>query len=200
MNSSAQPALLIFIKNPEKGKVKTRLASTLGDDKALEIYKALLAHTKSIALQIEAKRYLFYSQFIDQQDDWPKEDFTKALQADGDLGYKMSEAFQSVLARHQKAIIIGSDCASLNKDIIQNAINALDQNDFVIGPALDGGYYLLGMRYFEPTLFEDMPWSTEAVAQITEERIRTMGKRCFMLPALSDIDFEEDWAQYGWDL
>ncbi|GAB5551067.1 MAG: TIGR04282 family arsenosugar biosynthesis glycosyltransferase [Saprospiraceae bacterium] len=200
MNTSTQTALIIFIKNPEKGKVKTRLASTVGDDRALEIYKALMSHTRDLASQTEANRYLFYSQFINAQDDWPENRFIKDLQIEGDLGAKMATAFQTVLAKHAKAIIIGSDCASLTQEIIQEAIQALDQHDFVLGPALDGGYYLLGMQYFEPTLFQDMPWSTEQVAPITKTRIKALGKTCFTLQELSDIDYEEDWNKYGWDL
>lgn len=200
MNASIQTALIIFIKNPEKGKVKTRLASTVGDNRALEIYKALMVHTRDLASQTEAKRYLFYSQFINTQDDWPENVFIKDLQIEGDLGTKMATAFQTVLSKHAKAIIIGSDCASLTQEIIQEGIHALDEHDFVLGPALDGGYYLLGMRNFEPTLFEDMPWSTEQVAPITKARIKALGKTCFTLPALSDIDYEEDWNKYGWDL
>lgn len=200
MNAPEQPALIIFIKNPEKGKVKTRLAKTVGDDQALKIYKALMGHTRNLASQIQAKRHLFYSQYINEQDGWSKDLFVKDLQADGSLGEKMASAFQSVLANHSKAIIIGSDCASLTTAIIEDAMQALDQHDFVIGPALDGGYYLLGMRNFEPSLFKDMPWSTEKVAQLTIERITARGKTHFLLPALSDIDFEEDWNKYGWSL
>lgn len=200
MNTNIQPALIIFIKNPEKGKVKTRLASTVGDDQALKIYKALMGHTRNLASQTEAVRYLFYSQFINSKDDWSEDQFVKNLQIDGDLGTKMATAFQTVLSKHSKAIIIGSDCASLSKEIIQTAIQALDDHDFVIGPALDGGYYLLGMGQFEARLFDDIPWSTERVAQITQERIKGLGKSYFLLPALSDIDYEEDWNKYGWDL
>lgn len=200
MNSSDQPALLIFIKNPEKGKVKTRLARTVGNEQALEIYKALMAHTRSLAIEVEARRYLFYSQFVDQADDWSNDLFAKGLQSEGDLGIKMSMAFQMVLAKHSKAIIIGSDCASLSAATVEEAILALDTSDFVVGPALDGGYYLLGMRKFEATLFQNMPWSTDQVAQITLDRIRVLGKSYHTLPALSDIDFEEDWKKYGWDL
>lgn len=200
MSLNQQPALIIFIKNPEKGKVKTRLAKTVGDDQALKIYKVLMAHTRSLASKIQAKRYLFYSQYINEQDDWSKDLFVKDLQSEGDLGHKMASAFQSVLTQHQKAIIIGSDCASLSVSIIQDAVQALDQHDFVIGPALDGGYYLLGMQTFEPSLFKEIPWSTESVAQLTIEKIKAKGKSHFVLPALSDIDFEEDWNKYGWTL
>ena len=96
--------LLIFIKNPEKGKVKTRLAGTVGDDRALKIYQSLLAHTRNIALSVAAERFLFYSSFVDKNDDWQAADFTKAMQSTGDLGDRMEKAFAAVLARHDKAV------------------------------------------------------------------------------------------------
>ena len=192
--------LLIFVKNPEKGKVKTRLAATVGDDKALRIYKELLRHTREVALAVNAKRYLFYSQQIQINDDWAKADFEKRLQVNGDLGVKMTAAFQEVLREQSGAIIIGSDCASLTSELVNEACEALNSYDFVIGPAMDGGYYLLGMNTFETRLFEDIEWSTESVCARTLKRINALGKQVYILPTLSDIDYEEDWQKYGWEL
>jgi len=191
-------ALLTFIKNPEKGKVKTRLAKTVGEEKALAIYKALLAHTRKIALAITTDRFLFYSQHINPADNWSEKDFRKRVQANGDLGVKMQEAFRHVFQTHQKVVIIGSDCASLTPAIVQTAFEQLDQHDFVIGPALDGGYYLLGMNSFYPAVFEEITWSTATVLEETLTRIRSIQKSVYLLPALSDIDYEEDWEKYGW--
>lgn len=196
----AANALLIFIKNPEKGKVKTRLAKTLGDDQALKIYLALLAHTRKTVEVIEADRYLYYSSFINKEDDWESRSFKKALQIEGDLGQKMGAAFKEVLAQHEKVLIIGSDCASLRPGIIEEAFAALDQRDFVIGPALDGGYYLLGMKTFQPQIFQDINWSTAEVLPQTLEVIKDLEKTVYQLESLSDIDFEEDWEKYGWPL
>lgn len=193
-------ALITFVKNPERGKVKTRLAKTLGDDQALKIYKALLDHTRNICTRVEATRYLYYSNYIDREDKWPNENFQKALQPNGDLGERMATAFQEVLHKHDKAIIIGSDCASLDSAIIEEAFDLLYQNDLVLGPALDGGYYLLGMCEWFPTLFTDIPWSTEEVANITRQRIAEKGNSWAEVATLSDIDYAEDWKKYGWDL
>lgn len=195
-----QQALITFVKNPKKGKVKTRLARTVGDDRALQIYKALLQHTRDICTSINASRYLYYSNFIDEQDEWPNELFQKELQPTGDLGNRMATAFQQVLRKHQKAVIIGSDCASLTSGIVEEAFRQLEDHDFVLGPAFDGGYYLLGMRTFLPVLFEDMPWSTESVADITRQRILDAQKSFSEVATLSDIDYEEDWEKYGWEL
>jgi len=193
-------ALPIFIKNPEKGRVKTRLAQTVGDDMALKIYLALLEHTQKIALAIDANRLLFYSQFIDEEDQWSNADFQKKMQASGDLGNRMMMAFRQALAQHQKVVIIGSDCASLTIEIVEKAFELLEAVDYVVGPAKDGGYYLLGMKENSPALFEDMIWSTDQVFPTTIKRIKASNKKYALLPELSDIDYEEDWKTYGWEL
>ena len=193
-------ALIIFIKNPELGKVKTRLAKTVGDEKALIIYKALMAHTRDIALAVSTDRLLFYSQEIHPNDQWSTTNFKKHLQATGDLGTKMKTAFQQAFQDHQKVVIIGSDCASLTPTIVKVAFQQLDKHDFVIGPALDGGYYLLGMNQYMPSVFDGIAWSTDSVLADTKQRIKDLKKDYVLLPALSDIDYEEDWIKYGWEI
>jgi len=193
-------ALLIFIKNAEKGKVKTRLAKTVGDEKALEIYQALLAHTRQVALATPAHRLLFYSKYIVDNDDWPREAFQKYLQRGQNLGERMQNGFAQALEQHDKAVIIGSDCASLTAGIVEEAFAKLDEHPYVIGPAMDGGYYLLGMRTHTPELFQDIAWSTAEVASATLAKIEALGKSCYQLPTLSDIDHWEDWECYGWEL
>ncbi|PHN01924.1 TIGR04282 family arsenosugar biosynthesis glycosyltransferase [Flavilitoribacter nigricans] len=192
-----QDALLIFIRNPELGKVKTRLAKDLGDEAALGIYHQLLGHTRRIALSVPVERYLFYSNFIDRKDGWPEPDFKKYLQPPGDLGDRMLKAFDQALADCEAAVIVGSDCPGLSTDILQTAFTQLQQNDFVIGPALDGGYYLLGMKKLAPQLFLDMTWSTDQVFSDTTARMEHLGASYYVLPALSDIDYAEDWEQHG---
>jgi rSAM/selenodomain-associated transferase 1 len=192
--------LLIFIKNPMLGKAKTRLAATVGEERALAIYKELLRHTREIATQTEAKRLLFYSHFIDEKDEWSAGDFQKYLQIDGDLGEKMGEGFQIAFGQKaSKVIIMGSDCASLTPEIASQAFEVLDNHDFVIGPADDGGYYLIGMKTFSPTIFENIDWSTELVFSQTVKAIQQLNRTYGTLPTLSDIDYEEDWIKHGWD-
>jgi len=191
--------LLIFIKNPIKGRAKTRLAATVGDDEALRIYKELLKHTRNIANKIEAERNLFYSHFIDNNDEWNNDEFDKQLQIDGDLGEKMAAGFQTAFENGAtKAVIVGSDCASLTTEIVESAFTKLETNDFVIGPADDGGYYLIGMKTFLPKVFENIDWSTEKVFPQTIDFINQQNKTYALLPMLSDIDYEEDWVKYGW--
>ena len=182
------------------GKAKTRLAATVGDERALAIYKELLKHTREVTLGLNVERALFYSHFIDNGDEWGNDFFRKYLQEGEDLGLRMANGFDVAFKNgSQKAIIIGSDCASLTPQIVEDAFLLLDKNDFVIGPADDGGYYLLGMNSFSPTLFENIEWSTEEVFPQTIAAIEELGKSYGTLPTLSDIDFEEDWKKYGWE-
>ena len=144
---------------------------------------------------------LFYSSFIDQQDEWSSDSFDKYLQHSGDLGARMTGAFQQAFSEQQgPVLIIGSDCAQLSTDIIEQGVRALAEHDFVIGPAEDGGYYLLGMRSFSPEVFEGIAWSTEAVFDQTKRIIEAHNWSLALLPTLSDIDYEEDWKKHGWEI
>lgn len=193
-------ALIIFIRNPVRGRVKTRLAQTAGEDRALDIYCRLLSHTRQVAADCPADRLLFYSDFIPEQDDWPGGQFKKFLQKGDDLGERMARAFAVALSEHRPAVIIGSDCAELNASILEEAFSQLEHFDTVIGPASDGGYYLLGMNAFHPELFRGIAWSTPEVGARTLYLIQKAGLSCHQLPTLPDIDTEEDWIQYGFRL
>jgi len=184
--------LIIFIKNPELGKCKTRLAATIGDEKALVVYKNLLKHTRKVSSEVDLNRYLFYAQNIDTNDEWSEAKFNKQLQHSGDLGQRMHDAFSLVLQHERKAIIIGSDCPEINAVVIQQAIIDLENYDYVIGPTYDGGYYLLGMKTPSNFLFENMTWSTDSVFDETVKRIKLEGKTYCILPKMSDLDYEED--------
>ncbi|MBV6441617.1 MAG: glycosyltransferase [Haliscomenobacteraceae bacterium CHB4] len=186
--------LLIFIRNPRLGKVKTRLARTAGDAEALRIYRILLERTRRAALGVRVERWLCYSDFIDKNDDWPEADFSKKMQAGSDLGARMEQAFRTAFeAGANKVVIIGSDCPKLRGEILQSAFNQLDEFDFVLGPVPDGGYYLLGMKALEPSVFQDVEWSTSKVRAQTLEKITAAGKSCALLPLLPDVDTEDDW-------
>jgi uncharacterized protein len=188
-------AIIIFIKNPVLGKVKTRLAATVGDEKALAIYHQLLLHTQKITSSLDAQRLLFYSDHVEKNDDWSSILFEKKVQNGHDLGERMKNAFAETLSKNQKVIIIGSDCAELTTAILDEAFLSLEKNDFVVGPAVDGGYYLLGMNYFEPALFDDIVWSSDAVLEKTIEKIKNLNKNVAFLPQLNDTDNEEDWLK-----
>ena len=187
-----QKGLIIFIKNPQLGRVKTRLAKSTGDVTALAVYHKLLAHTRNTALNTDCNRYLFYDTAITEQDEWSTELFNKDVQATGDLGERMHTAFKTCLALNDKVVIIGSDCPEITSEIIETAFRRLDLADVVIGPTLDGGYYLLGMKKSHSELFMDMKWSTATVFSDTIERIQQKGSLYSKMPILSDLDNIED--------
>lgn len=193
-------ALIVFIKNPELGRVKTRLAAELGDASALEIYLSLLDHTRKTALSIEAVRYTYYSRYVEEEDEWNPKDFRKCLQAGASLGHRMEKAFEEVLSRHEKVIIIGSDCPGITPDLLELGYDLLGFSDVVLGPSMDGGYYLIGMKDLHRDLFRKMPWSTDKVLTETRNRLRGSGLRWEELPVLADIDRADDWKRWGWPL
>lgn len=187
-----QNVLIIFVKNPIYGKVKTRLAATIGKDKALEIYKQLIAHTCSVTKELSCDKIVYYSDHLQKEDEWSNAYF-KAQQQGVDLGERMMNAFSNVFQQgYSKAVIIGTDCPAIDAEIINNAFEQLDLNDVVIGPATDGGYYLLGSKELHPQLFQNISWSTENVLQQTIAVCERNGLVHNQLQALSDIDEEKD--------
>ena len=191
----SKEALLIFQKNPVKGFVKTRLAATLGDELALSIYEFLLGKTFEEAEQIPQDKVVFFSDFIPEDHPFPNQ--LLHLQEGTDLGEKMKNAFQKVFSMgYQKAVIIGTDCPELTADLLIEAFRKLDQSDLVIGPAADGGYYLLGMKSTHSFLFQGVEWSSSQVFSRTLEIANHYNLSFSMLPVLPDIDEEEDWKRF----
>ncbi len=195
--SPTSRSIIIFTKNPELGKAKTRIASSVGDQTALDIYIRLLDITKSVMSSVvSATRLLFYSDQIVEQDAWPAADFQKYVQSNGDLGDRMEKAFDTALTISHKALIIGSDCPYITVEIIEAAFDQLDHHDIVIGPTYDGGYYMLGMKNLHARLFRDMRWSTTSVYSTTLDRIQDLDLTYAESQMLNDIDHIEDWEQY----
>lgn len=185
--------LIIFYKNPEVGAVKTRLAATLGKEKALDIYLKLADHTRIISKYIEADKVVYYSNTIQTEDAWSSSVFGKKVQVGDDLGERMLNAFQQSFEMGYKQVcIIGTDCLELDADIIEQAFNDLTSNEIALGLAKDGGYYLLGMKRLHPHLFQDKQWSTSTVGHDTLLDILHKKLSYKLLPLLSDIDVEED--------
>ncbi|HVV02674.1 MAG TPA: TIGR04282 family arsenosugar biosynthesis glycosyltransferase [Puia sp.] len=189
--------LIIFAKNPGYGKVKTRLAATIGHARALEVYRVLLAHTAEITRKVDASQIVFYAGLVEQHDAWDGH-ARKSVQQGGNLGERMANAFQEVLQEQRQAVIIGTDCPELDAQTINQAFSCLASNDVVIGPAADGGYYLLGMKMFHPWLFTDIPWSTPTVFEDTVRRCRQHEVRHHLLPVLHDVDEEKDLKYLPW--
>lgn len=186
-------ALIIFVRKPEKGKVKTRLAASLGDEAALFIYQKLLQHTLEITEAVDADKVVFYAGEIEDDDMWQRKGFVKQKQTDGDLGHRMKAAFDTVLRLgYGKACIVGSDCYELTTNVIEDAFIALERSNVVIGPAHDGGYYLLGMKRLYSSLFQNKSWSTSSVLSDTLQTAEQMGLAVVQLPTFHDVDEAAD--------
>ncbi|WP_026945659.1 TIGR04282 family arsenosugar biosynthesis glycosyltransferase [Algoriphagus marincola] len=188
-------AIIIFQKNAQLGKVKTRLAKDLGDHKALEIYDRLCKFTHRICSQVAVDKFLYYSNFVPE--DKPRYgSYHFKVQTGIGLGERMSNAFSDLFsAGYQKVLIIGTDCAEINPELFLEAFETLNHRDVVIGPAEDGGYYLLGMSQYFPQLFHDVNWSTSEVIYQTKSNIKSIGISYSELAVRSDIDTLEDWQK-----
>jgi|TARA_B100000809_G_scaffold101394_1_gene99944 rSAM/selenodomain-associated transferase 1 len=183
--------LIVFTRNPELGKVKTRLAKTVGNAIALKIYTFLLERTRDIAVQVSADKAVYYSVKVRENDIWDTNNFQKHQQVGEDLGIRMLHAFKNGFkAGYEKVMIIGSDLYDLTAETIENAFIALKDNEVVIGPAEDGGYYLLGMNSLEEKVFKNKNWGTETVRKNTLEELKD--KKVFLLGELNDVDVFED--------
>ncbi|TYP93973.1 hypothetical protein LX73_1690 [Fodinibius salinus] len=193
MSVTQDDLLLIFIKNPEPGTVKTRLARTIGDGPALKVYQKLLTMTREVAEKMPCRRQIWYSKYIDENDRWDSKQFEKKVQQGVNLGERMQYAFRKGFkSGADRIVIIGSDCADLQKHHLDNAFRKLQEYDVVIGPSQDGGYYLLGMRDYYPILFKDKEWSTGSVYQDTVEQAKKKKISLAALAELNDIDTESD--------
>jgi rSAM/selenodomain-associated transferase 1 len=183
-------ALIIFAKNLLHGKVKTRLAATVGHNKAMDVYQQLLQHTIAVAGRLPVDKLLFYSHFVEAANN---HHFKTFLQKEADLGERMNHAFATAFQQgYSKAVIIGTDVPGITPSIIQVAFEQLDNVDVVIGPATDGGYYLLGMKQNHAPLFQGIEWSTSSVFSTTVSHLKQLSLRYSELPVLSDVDREED--------
>lgn len=183
--------LIIFTRNPELGKVKTRLAKTIGDQAALNIYKYLLNHTELTVKDLVCDKAIYYSENVNDHDVWDNSTYQKFAQNGNDLGERMLHAFKVAFDdNYEKVIIIGSDLIDLKEKHIQEAFQKLDTHEVVIGPALDGGYYLLGMRKLHKHLFREKEWGTSSVLRDTLHDLQNLN--VFLLEELNDIDIYDD--------
>lgn len=184
-------ALIIFVRNPELGKVKTRLAQSIGHQKALTVYQDLLQHTMEQTQDLSYDKYVFYDSEITENDLWNPEIYNKKQQSNGDLGQRMQNAFDNLFNQgYQKCIIIGSDLFDLKTEIITQAFEALEEKETVLGPAEDGGYYLLGLKKMNCALFQNKDWGTATVFESTLKNLDQ--EHLFLLKTLNDIDTIED--------
>lgn len=198
MTMLSTTALVIFVRNPISGQVKTRLAKDIGDERALAIYLQLLQHTLEITRGLSFRKFIYYADEVSDYDLWSVPGYTKRKQNGNDLGERMLNSFKELFDQgFTRIIIIGSDCLQLKTENLEEAVALLESNNAVIGPANDGGYYLLGLTKFYPDLFTNKPWSTDKVFAKTIDDFINHGISYALLDELSDIDDVTDLEENG---
>lgn len=201
MSTPNLTAVAAFVKYPERGRVKTRLAASVGETDALTIYKSLLAYTLKLLKSAATKNFASYVLADPYKSPAEYHNFLRPhgleilMQQGRDLGDRLAQASSFLLSRHPSVLIIGSDCLELEVSHLIEAQEALKQTDVVLGPSEDGGYYLVGMKRFHRELFDGIAWSTSEVYSQTMERANRLNLSVASLPTLRDIDTREDWER-----
>jgi rSAM/selenodomain-associated transferase 1 len=197
---SVDSALLVFVRAPELGRVKTRLAAELGAPLALAVHRYLGSRIADEVRRLQHHRVIVYYTGSDGAASvgaWLGDEFPLRPQVDGNLGERMSAAIGATLADGvSRVVIVGTDCPSLDSAAIETAFRALDSADVVLGPAADGGYYLIGMCRLYPSLFENVPWSSPETLRVTLEGARELGLSVAMLEERRDVDTADDWRDW----
>ena len=194
--------LIIFTRYPEPGKTKTRLIPALGAEQAALLQRQMTEHTLTQVRKLHSVRPIavevrFAGGDLNLMTQWLGSGDYKP-QGEGDLGSRMARSLCLALEDNVNAVIIGTDCPGLNANLLHEAFDLLHLYDLVLGPALDGGYYLLGLRSFIPELFVGINWSTAEVLQQTVAIAQQLNLSVNYLPALADVDRPEDlpvWEQ-----
>jgi rSAM/selenodomain-associated transferase 1 len=193
-------ALLIFVRAPELGRVKTRLAAELGAPLALAIHRYLGCRLADEVRRLQHHRVIVHYTGNDGASSvaaWLGNDLPLRPQVDGNLGERMAVAIGATLAEGaSRVVIVGTDCPSLDSAAIEAAFRALGRADVVLGPATDGGYYLIGMSRLYPSLFENIPWSSPETLRVTVERARELELSVAMLEERRDVDTADDWRDW----
>jgi rSAM/selenodomain-associated transferase 1 len=190
--------LVVFTRAPRPGSVKTRLAEAIGAEAACGAYRQLVEALLANLTALPGVELRFTPADASAEvNPWLRADWSAVPQSEGDLGQRLHAAFAAhFLADAQRVIIIGSDCPDVTAADIEDAWLALEGHDVVLGPALDGGYWLIGLRAASPELFADMPWSTDRVFGETMHRARERNMRVAVLHELSDVDTPADWERW----
>ncbi len=197
VNKTYHPGIFIMMKYPQAGQVKSRLAHTIGYEAAADLYRTfiqdILATVSSLEIPFLIAAYSppHYAQLVQ----WLGSDYEYLLQHGRDLGERLQNGFTDMFKNgFQQVIALASDCPDLPPKYLQTAVSSLQTHDAVIGPSLDGGYYLIGFTidHFVPGAFESITWSTETVFRETLSRIESATQRVYVLPEWPDIDNKTD--------
>jgi rSAM/selenodomain-associated transferase 1 len=191
-------AVAMLVKAPRAGLVKTRLARDVGDACAVDLYRRIGRNVAASAARAGTLTVWFTPEDAESEVRAWLGDREFRPQGPGDLGQRMQRAVAYHLARGDgQVIVIGGDCPGVTESVVRKAATRLATTDVVLGPSLDGGYYLLGLKSQEPSLFADIPWSTDRVLQVTESRCRARNLRLERLAPLRDLDSVEDLRALG---
>jgi hypothetical protein len=196
--ATTRERLIVFSRYPEPGKTKTRLIPVLGAEGAATLQRKMtedtLAELKKLQTFYPLSVEVHFAGGNEQlMQDWLGSSLIYQRQSEGDIGYRMASAFQSSFEAGMNAVvIIGTDCPDLNAQLLAQAFQSLHQHDLVLGPAQDGGYYLIGLRRLIPELFTGIRWSTAEVLQQTQSIAQKIELAVAYLPLLSDVDRPED--------
>ena len=190
-----EPRIIIFVKAPRVGFVKTRLAETIGPKNACDAYCKLVNTLIGTLSDLPHVEIRFTPDDAEPEiSQWLCKGWTAVPQGEGDLGQRMHRALRQAKC---PAIVIGSDCPSIKLTDITIACKALVKHNVVLGPAIDGGYWLIGLQAPCPTLFDGIRWSADNVLKETLARSEKAGLSVYLLRELADVDTAEDWAAYN---
>lgn len=198
MDKDKQPRLILFTRYPEPGRTKTRLIPALGAQGAAalqrEMSESIVSHMVQFASQYPVSPEIRYADGNQQaMEDWLANDIPCLAQGEGDLGDRLHRAFAQAFAQGAQAVVvIGADCPGLTPSFFAQAFCALDSHDLVLGPATDGGYYLIGLNQPAPALFSEIPWGSGEVLTATLEQAQTLALATHILEPLADVDRPED--------
>jgi rSAM/selenodomain-associated transferase 1 len=190
--------LIIFVKAPRRGAVKTRLARAIGEEAARGAYEKMVEELVERLASIPTVELRFTpDDAVTEIRQWRRDNWHLRPQGEGDLGQRLERAFADAFANGaQYVAVIGSDCPAITPDDIRSAWTVLETNDVVLGPAQDGGYWLIGLGEPRPALFQTIDWSTDKVLKQTLRRARARNLKVELLRELSDVDTESDWMQF----
>ena len=186
------------MKAPQVGTVKTRIAETAGAERACAIYRQLVDRVLANIAPLKNVQLRFTpDDAADKIHPWLRTGWSAAAQGSGDLGERLHRAFQETFAEGTEGVVvIGSDCPEVGPSDVRAALKELKGHDIVLGPAVDGGYWLIALRAPHPELFSNITWSSDQVLAQTLARAKALGLRIQLLRILQDIDTEEDWNAY----
>ena len=190
--------LIVFVKAPRPGAVKTRLAKVIGAPAAGAAYRQLVETLLNQLQGLGGVEVCFSpDDAASEVQHWVKKGWTSSPQGDGDLGQRLKSAFQRAFhAGAKRVAIIGSDCPAVRVEDIREAWGGLETHDVVLGQATDGGYWLIGLRQLQPSLFRGVPWSTKDVFTETVRRAQHAGLSVRLLRELADVDTDRDWRAF----